>query len=427
MKILWFVNGILPAIAHNLNRKPTFSEGWLVGLSKALTTEYGDDLALYICCPQNIAVEVYKGKVDNYSYFAYPEMGDKTQFSPKLKDILLTILEEIQPDVVHIMGSEFPHCYSAISACKQVNILNRTVISIQGLTSLCARHYCLGLPSRVKKKGTLRDFLKKQSVSEDRKKYEQRGKYEIKAIEMCKHVIGRTEWDYACIKQINPQIKYYFNNETLRPAFYINKWSYDRCHKHTIFFSQATNPIKGFHFMLDALRIIKKKYPNVKLYCAGSETMLSKVAYPNWRRRTYEKYLFKLMQEYGLIDNIVLCGSLDETEMRDQYLNANVFVSASTIENSPNSVGEAMLLGVPVVSSDVGGVSSLMVHGKEGYLYPADEPYMLAHYVCKIFENSELACELSNNARIRAQETHSPQKNSKELIEIYSILAKKLL
>ena len=60
-----------------------------------------------------------------------------------------------------------------------------------------------------------------------------------------------------------------------------------------------------------------------------------------------------LIDKYDLFENIVFCGSLDENSMRDQYLRSHVFISASTIENSPNSVGEAMLLGVPVVTNVV--------------------------------------------------------------------------
>ena len=66
-------------------------------------------------------------------------------------------------------------------------------------------------------------------------------------------------------------------------------------------------------------------------------------------------------------------------------------MSASTIENSPNSVGEAMLLGCPVVSSCVGGVPDMLEHGREGFLYQASVPYMLAWYVKRVFGDDELA------------------------------------
>ena len=96
-----------------------------------------------------------------------------------------------------------------------------------------------------------------------------------------------------------------------------------------------------------------------------------------------------------------------------------IFISASSIENSPNSVGEAMLLGVPTVSSDVGGVKNLLTHNEEGFIYPADEPYMLAYYVSEVFENRELAKKFSENAKKHAQELYNSKKNISDLFDIY--------
>lgn len=94
----------------------------------------------------------------------------------------------------------------------------------------------------------------------------------------------------------------------------------------------------------------------------------------------------------------------------------------SSIENSPNSLGEAMLLGVPVVTSDVGGVKNMINHGVEGYVYPADEPYMLAHYVMEIFTSESKTIEMSQEARKHAMNTHDPDKNYMTLMNIYGAI-----
>lgn len=78
-----------------------------------------------------------------------------------------------------------------------------------------------------------------------------------------------------------------------------------------------------------------------------------------------------------------------------------------------------MLLGVPVVSSDVGGVSSMLMHGREGYLYPFDEAYMLAYYIEEIFRNRDKALEMSEKARLRASDTFDRDKNFKTMLDIY--------
>ena len=79
-----------------------------------------------------------------------------------------------------------------------------------------------------------------------------------------------------------------------------------------------------------------------------------------------------------------------------------------------------MILGVPSIASDVGGVTDLMTHKKEGFVYQADAPYMLAHYVNEIFRSNELANRFSQNARKRALITHDPEINSKQLRYIYN-------
>ncbi len=110
--------------------------------------------------------------------------------------------------------------------------------------------------------------------------------------------------------------------------------------------------------------------------------------------------------------------------MAEQYLKAHVHVVASFIENSSNSLGEAMILGVPCVASDVGGTKNMIKHGEEGFLYQSDAPYMLSLYVKMLWEDDDLAMSFSNKARVRALETHDAEKNAKRLMEIYESLMK---
>lgn len=62
-------------------------------------------------------------------------------------------------------------------------------------------------------------------------------------------------------------------------------------------------------------------------------------------------------------------GKLTAGQMRDRYLASSLYVCCSALENSPNSLGEAMLLGMPCVSADVGGIPSMFTDGVDGILY----------------------------------------------------------
>ena len=77
-----------------------------------------------------------------------------------------------------------------------------------------------------------------------------------------------------------------------------------------------------------------------------------------------------------------------------------------------------MLLGVPCVAADVGGVSN-MLHPGEGYVYQSTAPYMLAGYIMEVFRQQEEAEKMGALARLHAMATHNPEENLETLLTIY--------
>ena len=84
-----------------------------------------------------------------------------------------------------------------------------------------------------------------------------------------------------------------------------------------------------------------------------------------------------------------------------------------------------MLLGVPCVSSDVGGVTTMMTHHKEGYVYQSTAPYMLAYYIRQVFAMEDKAASMGQQARSHAAKTHDPENNLRDLLDIYREIAGK--
>ncbi|KKK39024.1 glycosyl transferase family 1 [Mesobacillus campisalis] len=334
------------------------------------------------------------------------------------------ILNEVKPDLVHIYGTELAHTLSMVNTCEIDKV--KTVISIQGLVSVIQKHMYANLPYRIVYGATFRNLLRKDSVSGLQRMFYKRGENEVQAIKKVKHIIGRTTWDKACTTQINPNVEYHFCNETLREEFYKHKWDIEKCEKNSIFLSQGQYPIKGLHYMLEAMPLILKRYPNTKLYIGGKDITKSETIKDKLLLTYYGKYIKRMIQKYNLEQNVIFTGPLDEKQMCERYLKSNVFVCPSSIENSPNSLGEAMILGVPCVSSNVGGISDMLEHKDEGFIYQADAPYMLAYYICEILGNESLAQQFSKNAREHALKTHNSLANTKQLIRIYEeILAEK--
>ncbi len=415
MKILWLCNIPLPDIAIDMSYPIINGGGWLVGLSNDL--KKCPDIELNICFPLSNEKEIIKGRLDNINYYGFPKkLNQPHKYDISVEEHLKYILNEVTPDIVHIFGTEYPH---SLSMTKVFNKPDRTIINIQGLCSIYTKHYTSGLAYNIISQYTFRDFIKQDNIRQQQKKFEKRGKMEITAIKNVNHIIGRTTWDKACVSQINPNAKYHFCNETLRDEFYKYIWDINNCEKYSIFISQGGYPIKGLHFMLEALPEIIKRFPHVHLYVAGDDITKSENLKDRLKITSYGKYIKKLIKEYGLIEHITFTGNLDEKQMCNRFLRSNVYVSPSNIENSPNSLGEAMLLGVPSVASDVGGVKDMLEHPVEGFVYQHDAPYMLAHYVCEIFQNDKLALEFSTNSRKHAMETHNKDNNLKTMIDIY--------
>lgn len=413
MKVLWLGGIVLPRIAKREELPVNYMNGWLIKLSEELTSSQQIKLVYVFDSNRNI-----EGSTKFYSYYGIQcNKASTEKFGYEYIKQVENILKKENPDIVHIWGTENSHSLAMVEACTNLGLKDSVVISIQGLVSKYFYHYYAYLPHYVVVDRTLRDIVK-GNIADGAKEFRKRGLLEEEAIRGVKHVIGRTEWDRACAWDINPTAKYHFNNETLRDEFYSGCWDQNACERYSIFCSQGHYPIKGIHLVIEALRRVVQEYPNAHLYIGGKDY----ISLPFWRQSSYGKYLVKLIKKYGLENNIFFTGFLNANQMKERYLKANVFVSASSIENSPNSLGEAMLLGVPCIASHVGGVHNLMEHGKEGYIYPADETYILAYYICDLFRNTERACEFGKQARNRALKTHNPEKNQNDLIQIYSTI-----
>lgn len=418
MKILWVTNVPLPEASFLINEEPVPYGGWLINTAAQLSLQSG--ISLEVAFPKKNIKTMIELKGEKINYFIFPTLDLLDKEMIVENPFLMEIITQSNPDMVHIFGTEYVHSLATVNICSKKNI--KSVISIQGLVSVISRHYTVGLPKDRIKKSSFRDFIRKDNIFNQQKKFAERGRYEIEAIKNVPHIIGRTVWDRACISFINQDVQYHHCNETLRNSFYDHKWEIDNCEKYSIFISQGSYPIKGLHFMIEALALVIGDFPEAKLYIGGTDIIKSFTLSDRLRISSYGKYIKELISKHKLENHVIFTGLLDERHMCQRYLKSHVFVCPSTIENSPNSLGEAMMLGLPIVASNVGGISDLLTHKEEGFLYQSDAPYMLAFYICEIFRNEEIALDFSEKARIKAMMTHDKEKNHKRLLEIYQCI-----
>ena len=415
MKILWVTNSIMPDLAIALGSVPSPFGGWKFGLSKDLSS---NGVSLIIVSVREKEKQFYK-KINGIEYFLLEGKKTSIEYDPFLEKQWAEVIDKTKPDLIHIHGSEHAHGLALIN-CRPNQ---KFILSIQGLTSVYASYYTSGISIKeIYKNITFKDLIKKQGILSQQKSFVKRGEIEKQYFQKISHVMGRTEWDKAHTINLNSSLKYHFCNESLRDIFYTNKkWNIDNIKKNTIFLSQAGYPIKGMHQVIKAVSLIKKEFPDVIIKFAGKDIMRTGTSLKDKLKMDgYGKYLNSLIKKYSLEENIQYLGVLPENQMHEEYLKSHVFICPSSIENSPNSLGEAQILGVPCISSYVGGVPDMAEHKKTALLYRFEEIEVLAEQIKLIFNDSRFANQLSKNGIIEATKRHNRETNLKNTLNIYS-------
>ena len=447
MRVLWVCNIMLPIVAKHLNKKNSNKEGWLTGLSNTILEKQSKNgIELGVAFPVEKELDGCSGEVSlgdsKLKYYGFYENTAHAEiYEEEIEEGIRHIIESFNPDIIHCFGTEYAH---TLAVCRVFPHKNKILVSIQGLISVCAEGYMANIPEKVQKWITFRDWIKNDTLVKQQEKFAERGKWEIEVVKSVGNITGRTDFDRFYTSMWNSKANYYPMNETLRHNFYEGKWNENSCEPYHVFLSQGDYPIKGLHYMLLALPQIRERFPKVRVLVAGNSVVKGKSLLDRIKISAYGKYLKKIIDQNNLNEQIVFLGSLTAEEMKVQYLKSGLYVCCSALENSPNSLGEAMLLGMPCVSADVGGIPSLFVHEKDGILYKGyktlknkfnndcnvveteeslkDNVNQLAEAVIQIWSNQEKKLEYCNNAREHAIITHDRDENYKRLMEIYAAI-----
>ena len=418
MKVLWFHSGLMPNACDALGYEKCNTCGWLESMLDALLA--ADPRVEYCLLGWDWRpCDVQIGRVRHVSFGCggltwYKKIP--TVFQEKARKLI----REFAPDVIHVQGTEYFYgCFNPeVYAGKPV------VVSIQGLISGIAPHYLGGI-SPKELRGTnwnLRYLLKGRSLLQEQRVWlEGRAVQEQKILRQQMNFIGRTEWDRETVAFYNPRARYWTVNENLRPPFFVTRRDPKNVKRHSIYCSAAASTaLKGCHWLIRAVAGLKDEFPDIELRIAAANGLIPpKGLKAKLFDQSYHCYLRRLIHELGVEKQIVALPQISAEEVAKELQRAELFVLPSMCENSPNSLGEAMLVGTPSIATFVGGVPSILKDGVEGKLVPSGDPAALAGAIRRWFLHPEEAEAGVEAARQTALNRHDAKRNAEATLAVY--------
>lgn len=409
-RVLWIVNIILPAIAEDVGQAKTPFGGWLTLMIDRLAKRGDFQIAVAMRAPVKTLTRIER---DGVTYFVMPQSAsDPFDVDSASVD---QVLAGFGPDILHAEGTEMAYTRRFLARWTGPKL-----VSLQGLINgiepyELGRLPMLGLlnPLRPRRMVTALALMANLQF-----RYRPRLTFERQTLKMADHIMGRTLWDRAHAWAINPRARYHHCSRILRDVFYRTAWDAAGKTPRSIFLGNAATARKGVHFAMRAAALLAPHYPDMTIYVAGQDPS-SLTPWSIRRLVGYPAYLDGLIRDLNLKDRVVFTGPLTAEGVAEQMARSHVFVLSSMIENSPNTLGEAMMVGTPSVAAFAGGVPSMARDEIEVLMYRADDPAMMAMQIKRLFDEPALCSRLSRAARKRARVTHDPDSNVQALVDAY--------
>lgn len=164
-------------------------------------------------------------------------------------------------------------------------------------------------------------------------------------------------------------------------------------------------PIYDVGTALRALAIVRNVRPGAHMTVAGSGPERERLA--------------DLARALGLAAHVTFTGRLDNDRIGELYQRANLFLNPSLVDNMPISILEALASGVPVVSTNVGGIPFVVENRKTALLVPPRDPEAMARAVLDLVDDPTEAARLAGAGRESVQQ-YAWQNVRGRWFEIYS-------
>jgi glycosyltransferase involved in cell wall biosynthesis len=410
MKVLFF-----SSVSINIDSIDIKGTGnWVISLINALD-KFATNIEIYVAYHSPDIETLKYVKRDSITFVLIPDRSRQSKigklldnwllndiYKNSLADYLLAI-NRIKPDIIQIFGLETP--YIRIFGHTEIPI----IIHIQGLLAPYSYKYYSRFSNIELLMGTSVVSLIKGYIPIFHKiKMKKHLLMEKSIYNHIENYFGRTDWDRFVSRAISPNSNYYYCQELLRDIFYKTKWKPKNNKIFTIFTTTSESFYKNVDIIFEATKILNQ--------LNGDFEFEWKVAGVQEDDKSV-----KIMEKKGFFSlNIKLLGKLDSESLIDEMINSDIFVFPSAIENSPNALQEAMIIGMPIIATYAGGVSSIIEHDKTGILVPEGEPYSLAGAIYEASMSTQSCKKLGDEARKIALYRNNPEVVVNSIVNSYS-------
>ena len=400
MRVLWF------ACTPSCYDVKTMG-GWIEALEKVVRN-YLIDIQLAIVFEHND--DIFKVERNGVIYYPIRLEGtikdkiiSRFHHSPqkhyeKLRPKYLKAVNDFKPDLIQCFGTELWH-YSLLQ--KELNI--PFVIHIMGFWNIISLMENIHSGSK-----NVINPLAKYRQYKNLKISQEHLVMECESMKCCQYFMGRTEWDKNVVKYFSPNSIYFHCPEAIRDEIYLSdkKWVFKHSDVIKLITISNAGDLKGNEIMLHTAWILKYRF--------GKKI--------EWVYTTFESAMEKYEDKTGIKCSdvgIKPIGRLNSLELADALCSAQMFIHSSIIDNSPNSICEAQLIGIPVISTNSGGIPQIVEDGVTGFLYPYSEPYALAFKIMELHNNEKILNTISENERQISHHRHNPKLLAERLVTIY--------
>lgn len=381
--------------------------GWQDSLEKIIVSEDVELVIVFADKSGRLTVKK-NGKVTYVpvsTRFSFAErVADRFSWEPLKRKILRAapaIVEQYKPDLIQVFGTEWP--FGLMAECTDIPV----VVHIQG--SMIPYNNAYYPPSYSLSSQLLHLFpnVKKMfRVLCDYYKTKSRERIERQVWSSVKFYMGRTAWDSALAHVMHKDCVYFHVEEALRPCFLskTKRWIPSKTMK--LISTGCSSFWKGPEMMLKTAKILKEMGLDFEWLVAGSMPAYLK------------KYVERKEKTTFAQNNVKLIGFVDAESLIEKLVESTCYVHTAYVENSPNSICEAQVLGVPVVSTNVGGISTLLEGCENSIMVPANDPWQMAYAIVQVYEKSAKMSASNEKVLLR----HNPDNIKKQLLDAYDCI-----